>query len=71
MGAVWAARDFCLFLLLLNSRQSAALPEFRGGTVVSVCVLSFAVVETLRTLFPGVRSMSFRQQRLLAFSPNS
>ncbi|XP_019213924.1 signal peptide, CUB and EGF-like domain-containing protein 2 isoform X3 [Oreochromis niloticus] len=29
MGAVWAARDFCLFLLLLNSRQSAALPEFR------------------------------------------
>lgn len=36
MGAVWAARDFCLFLLLLNSRQSAALPEFRGGTVVSV-----------------------------------
>ncbi|KAG7244312.1 hypothetical protein INR49_004012 [Caranx melampygus] len=29
MGAVWAARDFCLFLLLLNSRQSAALPEIR------------------------------------------
>uniref|UniRef100_A0A4W6D129 Signal peptide, CUB and EGF-like domain-containing protein 3 n=1 Tax=Lates calcarifer TaxID=8187 RepID=A0A4W6D129_LATCA len=24
MGAIWAARDFCLFLLLLNSRQSAA-----------------------------------------------
>uniref|UniRef100_I3JFM8 Signal peptide, CUB and EGF-like domain-containing protein 2 n=1 Tax=Oreochromis niloticus TaxID=8128 RepID=I3JFM8_ORENI len=37
MGAVWAARDFCLFLLLLNSRQSAALPEFRGGTVVNPC----------------------------------
>ncbi|XP_072320675.1 signal peptide, CUB and EGF-like domain-containing protein 2 isoform X4 [Eucyclogobius newberryi] len=29
MGAIWAARDFCLFLLLLNSRQSAALPENR------------------------------------------
>ncbi|MEQ2251397.1 Signal peptide, CUB and EGF-like domain-containing protein 2 [Ilyodon furcidens] len=29
MGAVWAARDFCLFLLLLNSRQSIALPETR------------------------------------------
>ncbi|XP_076011770.1 signal peptide, CUB and EGF-like domain-containing protein 2 isoform X3 [Genypterus blacodes] len=29
MGAVWAARDFCLFLLLLNSRQSAARPENR------------------------------------------
>uniref|UniRef100_A0A673CZW6 Signal peptide, CUB and EGF-like domain-containing protein 2 n=1 Tax=Sphaeramia orbicularis TaxID=375764 RepID=A0A673CZW6_9TELE len=29
MGAIWAARDFCLFLLLLNSRQSAALPEIR------------------------------------------
>uniref|UniRef100_A0A8C6U350 Signal peptide, CUB and EGF-like domain-containing protein 2 n=1 Tax=Neogobius melanostomus TaxID=47308 RepID=A0A8C6U350_9GOBI len=30
MGAIWAARDFCLFLLLLNSRQSAALPENRA-----------------------------------------
>ncbi|XP_077374523.1 signal peptide, CUB and EGF-like domain-containing protein 2 isoform X6 [Festucalex cinctus] len=30
MGAVWATRDFCLFLLLLNSRQSAALPEIRA-----------------------------------------
>ncbi|XP_051800844.1 signal peptide, CUB and EGF-like domain-containing protein 2 isoform X3 [Acanthochromis polyacanthus] len=29
MGAFWATRDFCLFLLLLNSRQSAALPEIR------------------------------------------
>ncbi|XP_029904394.1 signal peptide, CUB and EGF-like domain-containing protein 2 isoform X3 [Myripristis murdjan] len=29
MGAVWLARDFCLFLLLLNSRQSAARPENR------------------------------------------
>ncbi|XP_078140273.1 signal peptide, CUB and EGF-like domain-containing protein 2 isoform X2 [Centroberyx gerrardi] len=29
MGAIWVARDFCLFLLLLNSRQSAALPENR------------------------------------------
>ncbi|KAM4744161.1 signal peptide, CUB and EGF-like domain-containing protein 2 isoform 4-T4 [Anableps anableps] len=29
MGAIWAARDFCLFLLLLNSRQSIALPETR------------------------------------------
>uniref|UniRef100_A0A8C2X9P8 Signal peptide, CUB domain, EGF-like 2 n=1 Tax=Cyclopterus lumpus TaxID=8103 RepID=A0A8C2X9P8_CYCLU len=29
MGAIWAARDFCLFLLLLNSRQSAALPDIR------------------------------------------
>ncbi|XP_047218352.1 signal peptide, CUB and EGF-like domain-containing protein 2 [Girardinichthys multiradiatus] len=29
MGAVWAARDICLFLLLLNSRQSIALPETR------------------------------------------
>uniref|UniRef100_A0A671SLC8 Signal peptide, CUB and EGF-like domain-containing protein 2 n=1 Tax=Sinocyclocheilus anshuiensis TaxID=1608454 RepID=A0A671SLC8_9TELE len=27
MGAVWTARLFCLFLLLLNSRQSAALPH--------------------------------------------
>ncbi|XP_038557584.1 signal peptide, CUB and EGF-like domain-containing protein 2 isoform X5 [Micropterus salmoides] len=30
MGAIWAARDFCLFLLLLNSRQSAARPEIRA-----------------------------------------
>ncbi|KAM9764661.1 signal peptide, CUB and EGF-like domain-containing protein 2 isoform 5-T5 [Menidia menidia] len=30
MGAIWAARDFCLFLLLLNSRQSVALPEIRA-----------------------------------------
>ncbi|XP_047187632.1 signal peptide, CUB and EGF-like domain-containing protein 2 isoform X5 [Scophthalmus maximus] len=30
MGPIWAARDFCLFLLLLNSRQSAALPEIRA-----------------------------------------
>ncbi|KAM8894665.1 signal peptide, CUB and EGF-like domain-containing protein 2 isoform 6-T6 [Spinachia spinachia] len=30
MGAFWAARDFCLFLLLLNSRQSAALPNIRA-----------------------------------------
>uniref|UniRef100_A0A8C6KLL5 Signal peptide, CUB domain, EGF-like 2 n=1 Tax=Nothobranchius furzeri TaxID=105023 RepID=A0A8C6KLL5_NOTFU len=37
MGAVWAARDFCLFLLLLNSRQSVALPEIRGETVVNPC----------------------------------
>ncbi|XP_041651143.1 signal peptide, CUB and EGF-like domain-containing protein 2 isoform X9 [Cheilinus undulatus] len=37
MGAIWAARDFCLFLLLLNSRQSAALPEIRGGTAVNPC----------------------------------
>uniref|UniRef100_A0AAQ5Z103 Signal peptide, CUB and EGF-like domain-containing protein 2 n=1 Tax=Amphiprion ocellaris TaxID=80972 RepID=A0AAQ5Z103_AMPOC len=37
MGAIWATRDFCLFLLLLNSRQSAALPEIRGGTVVNPC----------------------------------
>ena len=64
MGAIWAARDFCLFLLLLNSRQSTALPEIRGGTVVSVClrvcecVLCFPVVETLRTL-SGVRSCCF------------
>uniref|UniRef100_A0A665VX94 Signal peptide, CUB and EGF-like domain-containing protein 3 n=1 Tax=Echeneis naucrates TaxID=173247 RepID=A0A665VX94_ECHNA len=29
MGAI---RDFCLFLLLLNSRQSAALPEIREGS---------------------------------------
>ncbi|KAG7482361.1 signal peptide, CUB and EGF-like domain-containing protein 2 isoform X4 [Solea senegalensis] len=30
MGPIWAARDFCLFLLLLNSRQSATqLPETR------------------------------------------
>ncbi|XP_077941555.1 signal peptide, CUB and EGF-like domain-containing protein 2 isoform X7 [Gasterosteus aculeatus] len=29
MGAIWVARDFCLFLLLLNSRQSAALPNIR------------------------------------------
>ncbi|XP_034434329.1 signal peptide, CUB and EGF-like domain-containing protein 2 isoform X5 [Hippoglossus hippoglossus] len=29
MGPVRAARDFCLFLLLLNSRQSAALTETR------------------------------------------
>uniref|UniRef100_M4A4Z2 Signal peptide, CUB domain, EGF-like 2 n=1 Tax=Xiphophorus maculatus TaxID=8083 RepID=M4A4Z2_XIPMA len=36
MGAICAARNFCLFLLLLNSRQSIALPETRGGTVVSV-----------------------------------
>ncbi|XP_034434320.1 signal peptide, CUB and EGF-like domain-containing protein 2 isoform X4 [Hippoglossus hippoglossus] len=30
MGPVRAARDFCLFLLLLNSRQSAALTETRA-----------------------------------------
>nr|XP_040060516.1 signal peptide, CUB and EGF-like domain-containing protein 2 isoform X4 [Gasterosteus aculeatus aculeatus] len=30
MGAIWVARDFCLFLLLLNSRQSAALPNIRA-----------------------------------------
>ncbi|XP_037308132.2 signal peptide, CUB and EGF-like domain-containing protein 2 isoform X4 [Pungitius pungitius] len=30
MGAIWAARNFCLFLLLLNSRQSAALPNIRA-----------------------------------------
>nr|XP_046244005.1 signal peptide, CUB and EGF-like domain-containing protein 2 isoform X4 [Scatophagus argus] len=30
MGAIWAARDFCLFLLLLNSRQNTALPEIRA-----------------------------------------
>ncbi|XP_068170981.1 signal peptide, CUB and EGF-like domain-containing protein 2 isoform X3 [Antennarius striatus] len=29
MGVIWATRDLCLFLLLLNSRQSAALPEIR------------------------------------------
>ncbi|XP_029702426.1 signal peptide, CUB and EGF-like domain-containing protein 2 isoform X3 [Takifugu rubripes] len=29
MGAIWAARDLCLFLLLLNSHQSRALPEIR------------------------------------------
>uniref|UniRef100_A0A7N8XVB4 Signal peptide, CUB and EGF-like domain-containing protein 2 n=1 Tax=Mastacembelus armatus TaxID=205130 RepID=A0A7N8XVB4_9TELE len=29
MGAIWATRDFCLFFLLLNSRQSAGLPEIR------------------------------------------
>ncbi|XP_078104209.1 signal peptide, CUB and EGF-like domain-containing protein 2 isoform X4 [Sander vitreus] len=34
MGAIWAARDFCLFLLLLNSRQSAALPEIRADPCV-------------------------------------
>ncbi|XP_061819959.1 signal peptide, CUB and EGF-like domain-containing protein 2 isoform X5 [Nerophis lumbriciformis] len=39
MGAVWATRDFCLFLLLLNSRQSAALPEIR--VCVCVCVYGF------------------------------
>ncbi|XP_030233504.1 signal peptide, CUB and EGF-like domain-containing protein 2 isoform X2 [Gadus morhua] len=27
MGAIWIARNFCLFLLLLNTRQSTALPE--------------------------------------------
>uniref|UniRef100_A0A671SMZ0 Signal peptide, CUB and EGF-like domain-containing protein 2 n=1 Tax=Sinocyclocheilus anshuiensis TaxID=1608454 RepID=A0A671SMZ0_9TELE len=31
MGAVWTARLFCLFLLLLNSRQSAALPHSTGS----------------------------------------
>ncbi|XP_026175642.1 signal peptide, CUB and EGF-like domain-containing protein 2 isoform X4 [Mastacembelus armatus] len=30
MGAIWATRDFCLFFLLLNSRQSAGLPEIRA-----------------------------------------
>ncbi|XP_061598844.1 signal peptide, CUB and EGF-like domain-containing protein 2 isoform X4 [Cololabis saira] len=30
MGAIWVARDFCLFLLLLNSRQSVALAESRA-----------------------------------------
>ncbi|XP_061739137.1 signal peptide, CUB and EGF-like domain-containing protein 2 isoform X6 [Nerophis ophidion] len=39
MGAVWATRDFCLFLLLLNSRQSAALPEIR--VCMCVCVYGF------------------------------
>uniref|UniRef100_A0A8C9ZM94 Signal peptide, CUB and EGF-like domain-containing protein 2 n=1 Tax=Sander lucioperca TaxID=283035 RepID=A0A8C9ZM94_SANLU len=40
MGAIWAARDFCLFLLLLNSRQSAALPEIRDpyGFSADPCV---------------------------------
>ncbi|KAA8595680.1 hypothetical protein FQN60_010971 [Etheostoma spectabile] len=33
MGAIWTARDFCLFLLLLNSRQSASLPEIRDPCV--------------------------------------
>ncbi|XP_075878317.1 signal peptide, CUB and EGF-like domain-containing protein 2 isoform X4 [Nelusetta ayraudi] len=31
MGAsIWSARDLCLFLLLLNSRQSRTLPEIRA-----------------------------------------
>ncbi|XP_032377114.1 signal peptide, CUB and EGF-like domain-containing protein 2 isoform X5 [Etheostoma spectabile] len=34
MGAIWTARDFCLFLLLLNSRQSASLPEIRADPCV-------------------------------------
>ena len=67
MGAVWAARDFCLFLLLLNSRQNTALPEIRGGTVLSVCacvcvcvccVFQSWRVLLLRTL-SGVRSCRF------------
>ncbi|XP_031425283.1 signal peptide, CUB and EGF-like domain-containing protein 2 isoform X3 [Clupea harengus] len=31
MGAICIARDFCLFLLLLNTRQSAALPHNRDA----------------------------------------
>ncbi|XP_016138350.1 signal peptide, CUB and EGF-like domain-containing protein 2 [Sinocyclocheilus grahami] len=31
MGAVWTARLLCLFALLLNSRQSAALPHSTGS----------------------------------------
>ncbi|XP_034737616.1 signal peptide, CUB and EGF-like domain-containing protein 2 isoform X1 [Etheostoma cragini] len=34
MGAIWTAKDFCLFLLLLNSRQSASLPEIRADPCV-------------------------------------
>lgn len=58
MGAIWAARDLCLFLLLLNSRQSRALPEIRGGTVVSVCVFLIVESATLRS-HSGVRSCCF------------
>lgn len=50
MGAIWAARDFCLFLLLLNSRQSAALPDIRGGTVVTVRACVCCVSQSWRVL---------------------
>lgn len=33
MGAVWTARLLCLFLLLLNTRQSAALPHNTGKSL--------------------------------------
>jgi len=33
MGAVWTARLLCLFLLLLNTRQSAALLHNTGKSL--------------------------------------
>lgn len=46
MGAVWTARLLCLFLLLLNTRQSAALPHNTGKR------LHFVTADALHTQFP-------------------
>ena len=43
MGAICIARDFCLFLLLLNTRQSAALPHNRGTFVLKECSFTHAL----------------------------
>lgn len=70
MGAIWAARDLCLFLLLLNSHRSRALPEIRGGTVVSVCAcmracvhararVSYFLVATFTLLFLSALKLIF------------
>lgn len=48
MAAVGPATNFCLVLLLLNSRQSVARPELRGGTVVRVHALAFCFPFTHR-----------------------
>lgn len=47
MGAVWTARLLCLFLLLLNTRQSAALPHNTGKRL-----LFFVTADALHTQFP-------------------
>lgn len=62
MGAIWVARDLCLFLFLLNSHQSRALPDIRGGTVVSVCVYVCVSV-----VFSGRYSSSWVRSSCLLF----
>lgn len=54
MGAtIWTARDLCLFLLLLNSRQSRTLPEFRGGIVEKACVSVSVCCMRACSVFPS------------------